>query len=126
MNNVSIYMHGRCGDFAIALHDVIGWPIKAVIEDDNVFDGATGGAAHHWVVQAPDGRYLDAEGWKTEEDLLNSYGFLADEGQTIVLARTTRDDVWEWVYNMGRDVTDLATALHDARKLLNELQIQGN
>lgn len=52
------YLAGDCQRLAAAVQQVTGWPV-AVVE----------GGGSHVVVQVPDGRYLDAAGLHTAEEL---------------------------------------------------------
>jgi len=53
-----------CDAFAIALHRMTGWPMRAL--------GSEAGFLHRFV-EAPDGRFLDAGGWQTLDTLAKRY-----------------------------------------------------
>lgn len=91
------FKYGACGALAIAVHDATGWPIYAVTDAHNVFeDGqAGGGSALHWVVQRPDGAFVDVDGVHTAPELVAQYEGEADDGEAAV-GRSTRADAWEW------------------------------
>lgn len=116
-------MQGACGALAIAVHDATGWPIVAITDSHNVFDGmAGGGSALHWTVEHPSGKLLDIEGLHDSEDLVSEYEGDADDGMAAA-GRSTRADVVEWyVECQGEPVPiDLArtfvdTLLHRARE----------
>ena len=61
------YLFGDCPEFAAVAHFVTGWPVKEFLSD--------GEHSVHYVVQAPDGRYLDASGWITPEAYAQIHGF---------------------------------------------------
>lgn len=58
------YVSGTCGAFAIALHDLTGWPIV----------GINGGM--HLAVRSPEGRILDHMGLFKEKKVLKRYGMV--------------------------------------------------
>jgi hypothetical protein len=60
-----MYLAGDCDAFAVALHRVTGWPIRRVSSEEH--------GSMHRVVQAPDGRLLDAAGWIDESELCRRY-----------------------------------------------------
>lgn len=47
-------LQGQCHALALALHEQTGWPIRAVVDEQDDI--------RHLVVEAPDGRLLDASG----------------------------------------------------------------
>jgi len=55
------YCMSDCGVFAVALQKVTGWPIRSLGNDEH--------GRIHSVVEAPDGRLLDASGWQTLRSL---------------------------------------------------------
>jgi len=63
-----VFMHGYCGDLALALHDYMGWPIigaGAWDDDAIIVEGGSmivEGVGAHYGTQAPDGRVVDIEG----------------------------------------------------------------
>jgi hypothetical protein len=65
-----------CDAFAIALHRMTGWPVRAL--------GSPGHGFLHRFVEAPDGRFLDAGGWQTLDSMRKRYGIrkaiLSDPG----------------------------------------------
>lgn len=59
------YNCADCDDFALTLHEITGWPVVAI---NNPSRGPV-----HRLVEAPDGRMLDAGGWVTLDDLRQRY-----------------------------------------------------
>jgi hypothetical protein len=59
------FLRGECDYFAVALHRMTGWPIRGVFSNDI--------GPLHRVVEAPDGRLLDASGWTSLEALRKRY-----------------------------------------------------
>src|ERR1035437_3333928 len=63
-----VFMHGYCGDFALALHNHTGWPIigaGAWDDDAIIVEGGSmivEGVGAHYGTQAPDGRVVDIAG----------------------------------------------------------------
>jgi len=55
-----------CDAFAVALHRMTGWPIRALSSPDH-------GPVHRFV-EAPDGRFLDAGGWTSLDGMKKRYG----------------------------------------------------
>lgn len=90
-------LRGACMGLAIALHDRTGWPIMAVTEAYNVYDGrAGGGSAAHWMVRRPDGMLIDVLGAHTEEDVLWEYDNGEEGEDAIVIAPSSRANAMEW------------------------------
>lgn len=90
------FKYGACGALAIVLHEATGWPIVAITDAHNVYDGeAGGGSAMHWTVQLPDGRLLDVDGAHEADDLVEQYAGEADDGEAAA-GLSTREDAWEW------------------------------
>lgn len=90
------FKYGGCGALAIALHDATRWPIVAITDAHNVYDGrAGGGSALHWTVQRPDGKLIDIDGAHDSDDLVAEYAGDADDGAAAA-GLSTRADVWEW------------------------------
>lgn len=90
------FKYGACGALAIALHDATGWPIVAITDSHNVYDGeAGGGSALHWTVRTPEGLLLDVDGAHTADDRVAAYEGDADDGQAAA-GTSTRADAWEW------------------------------
>jgi hypothetical protein len=58
------FLHGDCDVFAAALHLVTGWSVVTLV-------GSTGPV--HRLVEAPDGRLLDAGGWTDLDALRHRY-----------------------------------------------------
>ncbi|MGH3584871.1 MAG: ParB/Srx family N-terminal domain-containing protein [Pseudonocardia sp.] len=69
---------------AVALHDATGWPLIEV--------GHCDGLPIHFLVRTPNGRLLDVEGFHTDDDLVDEYDFVADDGD-VTLTEVTRDAV---------------------------------
>ncbi len=90
------FSYGACGGLAIALHDATGWPIVAITDAHNVYDGkAGGGSAMHWTVQHPSGKLLDIDGLHEPEALVEEYEGEADDGDAAY-GISTREDAAEW------------------------------
>lgn len=60
------YCHADCDDFAWALSEITGWPVVGITNPSH--------GPLHRLVEAPDGRLLDARGWVTLDDLRQRYG----------------------------------------------------
>lgn len=99
------FFHGACAALAIALHDETGWPIVAVTDHDNEYDGrmGMGGSAMHWLVRRPDGALIDFDGAHTPEEILEAYHDEADDG-IAALATTTREDALERYEAQGAEI----------------------
>jgi hypothetical protein len=90
------FSYGACGAFAIVLHDATGWPIVAITDAHNVYDGmAGGGSALHWTVRMPDGLLLDINGSHREDELVAEYDGDADDGKACA-GIATRESAFEW------------------------------
>src|SRR5690554_5632535 len=90
------FKYGACGALAIALHDETGWPIVAITDAHNVYDGkAGGGSALHWTVRHPSGRLLDVNGLHAPEALVEEYEGEADDGEAAA-GLSSRAHVCEW------------------------------
>ena len=65
------FSSGLCDDFAWALNKLTGWPtVKAVwMGQYRIHGGIREYEEHHFLVQGPDGRFLDASGWIEPADL---------------------------------------------------------
>ena len=89
------YVSGECDHFAAALHRITGWLVRGVVS-------AKHGAVHR-LVEAPDGRLLDASGWVGLEDLKQRYGMkslrLADPGgeEKIMSSGDNDEDGFDWM-----------------------------
>lgn len=79
------YVSGTCGAFAIALHDITGWPIV----------GINGGM--HLAVRSPDGMILDHMGLSKDKAVLRRYGMVR-----APILEWTREDTVDHVM-MGDD-----------------------
>lgn len=107
---VVAFRFGACGALAIALHDATGWPIVAITDHDNVFDGHLGmGSAMHWAVLRLDGKVIDVDGAHDPDELVAEYHAAADDGQAA-LARARRRDALEWYYEGGGKQIPLSLA----------------
>lgn len=99
------FKHGACMSLAIAIHDATGWPIYAVTDAHNVYDGrAGGGSAMHWVVAHPSGKFLDIEGLHTKDELEDEYQYYADDEEAVV-ALSSRTDAMEWLEESGCEIS---------------------
>jgi len=110
------FSQGACGALAMALHDATGWPVVAVTDAHNVYDGkAGGGSALHWAVRRPDGMIVDVDGAHEAADLVEKYKWDADDEEAAV-GTSTREDVEEWyVENQGEPIpVGLAATFVDA------------
>ncbi len=88
-----LYLHSRCHIFALALHEVTGYPIKALWDAEPFYDDADEGppALVHMWVESPSGRKLDASGRLKEKDLEAEFGDInepdyVDENMSTVKA----------------------------------------
>lgn len=59
------YTSSNCDDFATAMHEIAGWPVVAIA------DNAKGPV--HRLVQHLNGKFVDASGWVTFEELCKRY-----------------------------------------------------
>ena len=99
-----VFTLGGCDALAIALHDATGWPVVAITDHHNVYDGrAGGGSALHWTVRHPSGRLLDVDGLHEAPDLVERYDGYADDGQAA-WGLSSRADAEEWWNEAGRKV----------------------
>ena len=90
------FLAGACTALAIAMHDALGWPIMAVTDAHNVYEGrAGGGSALHWAVLRPDGMVVDVRGAHEPAWLVGEYGPDADEGEAACVP-AGRADAAEW------------------------------
>ena len=67
------FCRGYCAEFAIALHYETGWPIVAfneVLWDESMEEEYTG--LVHATVRAPNGKYANARGMRTEAEIARS------------------------------------------------------
>jgi hypothetical protein len=100
-----VFKYGACGALAIAMHDATGWPIVAITDAHNVYDGrAGGGSALHWAVRRPDGKLIDIDGAHEAEALVEEYSPEADDGAAAA-GISSRADAAEWyVESQGEPV----------------------
>ncbi len=107
---LSAFKRGACGALAIALHDATGWPVVAITDSHNVFDGrAGGGSALHWTVRRPDGMLIDVDGAHAPEDLVSEYSPDADDGAAAA-GVSSRADVFEWYVECQGEPVAIAMA----------------
>lgn len=84
------YCHSDCDDFALTLHEITGYPVVAI-------NSPRRGPMHR-LVEAPDGRLLDARGWITLDDLMARYQLKAltveraATGESLLHTGTIDDD----------------------------------
>ena len=99
------FKYGACAALAIVLHDRTGWPIVAITDAHNVYDGKAGDAsALHWTVRRPDGLLVDVDGPHEELDLVEEYHWEADDCEAAA-GRTTRAHAEEqYVENQGEPI----------------------
>lgn len=110
------FTYGACGALAIALHEATGWPVAAITDAHNVYDGrAGGGSALHWGVVDPHGRFIDVDGAHDPDDLVERYEGEADDGEAA-FGLSSLADVREWyVESQGEPVpVSLARTFVDA------------
>lgn len=80
------FAHGACDAFAVALHDLTGWPLVKVTDPWNVsgpedrwgIGVSGGGSAVHWVVVTPDGRLVDVHGAHFRENFSAQFDAYVD------------------------------------------------
>jgi hypothetical protein len=70
-DEIESYLHGQCHLFAVALHKVTGLPLRAAVGWSDDIDGEV--LVHAWV-ETPEGRVVDAAGFRSYEDVLETYG----------------------------------------------------
>jgi hypothetical protein len=98
------FRYGGCGALAIAIHDATGWPIAAITDHDNVYDGRIGmGSALHWTVLHPSGQMLDIEGLHDTDTLTAEYHFDADDEQAA-WGLASRESAVEWYEEAGATI----------------------
>jgi len=65
------FCRGYCTEFAIALHRITAWPIfifnEVVKEDEEEYYNLV-----HATVKSPNGKYVDARGFRTEQEIANN------------------------------------------------------
>jgi len=119
------FKYGACGALAIVLHEATGWPIVAITDAHNVYDGeAGGGSAMHWAVQRPDGLLVDIDGAHEPEELVEQYAGEADDGEAAA-GRSTRADAWEWYGEAQGEPIPLALARTFVEPVLAQLRAEG-
>lgn len=59
------YCHADCDDFALVLHEITGYPIVGLSHPSK--------GPIHRLVEAPDGRFIDAKGYVSIDDLKRRY-----------------------------------------------------
>jgi hypothetical protein len=90
--DASMFLRGYCAEFAIALNEKYNHPIYVFEE---IFeDGYTGFI--HYAVKHPSGKYLDAKGLRTEEEILKNL-LLSDTtpatGDKVMLRKTSVEEI---------------------------------
>lgn len=106
----NIFSTGGCHALAIAIHDATGWPIVAITDHHNVFDGrAGGGSAVHWCVKAPNGKFVDIDGAHDPAELTARYDSDVDydedtDEQVAHHGLSSRADAEEQWENQGRKI----------------------
>ena len=88
-----MYISGDCDAFAVALHRVTGWPIRGVSSREH--------GPMHRLIQAPDGRLLDAAGWVSEKELCRRYGV-----RRIAMSRPGGEELAGALLGMNEDGID--------------------
>jgi hypothetical protein len=82
---VDVFKRGACAGLALALHDATGWPLVEV--------GHCDGLPIHFMVRDLSGRLIDIEGAHADEDVVDEYEFVADDG-VVTFTEMSRDAVW--------------------------------
>jgi len=78
---------GECAAFALAAHDLTGWPIFKIDERPN-------GGAWHFMVQTPNGDFLDGDGIRRGEEILAEHSEAAEElAKTHDIYPSSREEV---------------------------------
>lgn len=67
-----LYTHEHCERFAWAMHEATGWPYAAVIDGQDESSGVYGYI--HVGAMRPDGNFLDVEGPRDSDSVLEQYG----------------------------------------------------
>lgn len=117
-----VFKFGGCGALAIALHDLTGWPIVAITDAHNVYDGqAGGGSAMHWSVRHPSGKLLDIDGLHDPDELTSEYHYDADDDEAA-WGISSRESALEWYEEAGSEVS-MNDARTYAQKLLDGLSL---
>jgi hypothetical protein len=115
-----VFSYGGCGALAIAIHHATGWPIVAVTDAHNVYDGrAGGGSAMHWLVQHSSGKLLDIDGLHDPEEMVERYRYDADDEEAAV-GIASLADAMEW-YEEGSAGVPLELAATFVEPLLQKL-----
>ncbi|TLX15949.1 hypothetical protein [Rhizobium sp. MHM7A] len=90
------FSHGACAALAYALHEATGWPIIGITDSHNIHDRKLGGGSSlHWGVEHPSGKFLDIDGLRDFDEVVDNYSADADDGEAA-WGRGTRADIEEW------------------------------
>jgi len=120
------FAYGACGALAIVLHDTTGWPIVAITDSHNVYNGiAGGGSALHWTVQRPDGFLVDIDGVHNVREMIDRYCDQADNGEAAA-GLSTRADAYEWYVEAQEEPIPLTLARTFVAPLLAKIGKQTN
>lgn len=118
------FKYGACGALAIAIHDVTGWPIVAITDHHNVYQGkAGGGSALHWTVQAPNEKLIDIDGAHDQDELLEEYHPEADDEQADC-GLSSREDAIEWYVECQGEPIPISLAATFVEPLLQAIHDQ--
>ena len=72
------YMEGNCGSLALKLHDKTNWPIVVLSNPEGepwyIDDDEDGMEYTHIAIEHPSGKYLDAQGLRSNSEISNDFG----------------------------------------------------
>lgn len=90
---INLHANGRCDAFAVALHRVTGWSIKALWSDDCEMDPESGEPIlvllHAWC-RREDGVCVDARGVVEESTLIELYGDGVEDEDSVEVYKSER------------------------------------
>ncbi len=87
----SAFTYGASGALAVAIHDELDWPVYAVTLRSAVGSPSGTPSVLHWVVQHPDGAYVDVDGLHEEARLIERY---TDRDAVARVERSSRSEAW--------------------------------
>lgn len=95
--NPRMFSQGYCAEFAIALHELTGYPIFSfdeILYDDFMEEKYP--QFLHYAVKHPSGKYLDVKGLRTEKEIINnliSYNNTPVDPEKITVQAKSLEDV---------------------------------
>jgi hypothetical protein len=121
---VEFYTQGDCGDLAVRLHELTGWPLAGNVDGDGAMFAkylqATRGWSHA-MVRTPEGLYLDVTGARTAHDVkkhwLGQRVHRPEGGEHGMALRELRD-VWQTPFYREPSARRRARTLRVAQRVL--------